>query len=372
MRVTADDVLVCRHDPVVEDGRFVIAMTAAETDALGLLRFADLLDGLPPALGVDVEVKSSLEDALRPRERTTAALVGRALAGREASRPLLVSSFDAAALSIAREHAAVPTGLLTWMRFPLRKAIPAAVHLGAAAVLPHFSSLGGGPAPARIERAAAEYVALAHEAGLEVATWAPSPEEASRCSPPAWTASSSTTPTPVPGRPGGPGRPAVTAELKTAANSPTSPGMARSNPRKPPARVRHLAGGVFRPRKGGGTATGAGRAQVARPTSASRRTRRRRPPGSVIARSRSTACPPPDSRIRAMRILVVGAGGVGRAVAAIARRRDFFERMVLADVDPPRARGRGRAARRRGSAPRASTRPTPARSPRSRGPSGST
>ena len=64
------------------------------------------------------------------------------------------------------------------MRFPLRKAIPAAVHLGAAAVLPHFSSLGGGPAPARIERAAAEYVALAHEAGLEVATWAPSPEEA--------------------------------------------------------------------------------------------------------------------------------------------------------------------------------------------------
>ena len=54
------------------------------------------------------------------------------------------------------------------MRFPLRKAIPAAVHLGAAVVLPHFSSLGAGPAPARIERTAAEYVALAHEAGLEV------------------------------------------------------------------------------------------------------------------------------------------------------------------------------------------------------------
>jgi glycerophosphoryl diester phosphodiesterase len=178
VRVTADDVLVCRHDPVVEDGRFVIAMTAAETDALGLLRFADLLDGLPPAIGVDVEVKSSLEDALRPRQRTTAALVGRALARREANRPLLVTSFDAAALTIAREHAAVPTGLLTWLRFPLRKAIPAAVHLGAAVVLPHFSSLGAGPAPARIERTAAEYVALAHEAGLEVATWAPSPEEA--------------------------------------------------------------------------------------------------------------------------------------------------------------------------------------------------
>ena len=38
-----------------------------------------------------------------------------------------------------------------------------------------------------------------------------------------------------------------------------------------------------------------------------------------------------------MRILVVGSGGVGAAVAAIAERRPFFERMVLADVSPARA-----------------------------------
>jgi saccharopine dehydrogenase-like NADP-dependent oxidoreductase len=38
-----------------------------------------------------------------------------------------------------------------------------------------------------------------------------------------------------------------------------------------------------------------------------------------------------------MRILVVGAGGVGAAIAAIAARRDFFDRMVLADVDATRA-----------------------------------
>jgi len=38
-----------------------------------------------------------------------------------------------------------------------------------------------------------------------------------------------------------------------------------------------------------------------------------------------------------VKILVVGAGGVGEAVAAIARRRDFFEGMVLADVDGERA-----------------------------------
>src|SRR4051812_37125367 len=39
-----------------------------------------------------------------------------------------------------------------------------------------------------------------------------------------------------------------------------------------------------------------------------------------------------------MRVLVLGAGGVGAATAAIARRRPFFDHMVLADVDPARAR----------------------------------
>jgi saccharopine dehydrogenase-like NADP-dependent oxidoreductase len=38
-----------------------------------------------------------------------------------------------------------------------------------------------------------------------------------------------------------------------------------------------------------------------------------------------------------MRILVVGAGGVGSAFAAIASRRPFFESMVLADIDLTRA-----------------------------------
>jgi saccharopine dehydrogenase-like NADP-dependent oxidoreductase len=37
-----------------------------------------------------------------------------------------------------------------------------------------------------------------------------------------------------------------------------------------------------------------------------------------------------------MRILVVGTGGVGSAVAPIAARRDFYERIVFADLDPAR------------------------------------
>ncbi|HEX9994814.1 MAG TPA: saccharopine dehydrogenase C-terminal domain-containing protein [Acidimicrobiales bacterium] len=38
-----------------------------------------------------------------------------------------------------------------------------------------------------------------------------------------------------------------------------------------------------------------------------------------------------------MRALVVGAGGVGSAIAAVAARRSFVDHMVLADVDPARA-----------------------------------
>jgi saccharopine dehydrogenase-like NADP-dependent oxidoreductase len=39
-----------------------------------------------------------------------------------------------------------------------------------------------------------------------------------------------------------------------------------------------------------------------------------------------------------MNILVIGSGGVGTAVAAIARRRDFFNTMTLADIDEGRAK----------------------------------
>ena len=38
-----------------------------------------------------------------------------------------------------------------------------------------------------------------------------------------------------------------------------------------------------------------------------------------------------------MRVLVIGAGGVGSAVVPIAIRREFFEHLVVADYDLGRA-----------------------------------
>ena len=53
-----------------------------------------------------------------------------------------------------------------------------------------------------------------------------------------------------------------------------------------------------------------------------------------------------------MRVLVVGAGGVGDAVARIAARRDFFELMLLADYDLGRAEAAVAAARAAGGGDR--------------------
>jgi glycerophosphoryl diester phosphodiesterase len=180
-RMTSDGVLVARHDPVADDGRFVEGLTAAETDARGLMRVADLLADLPSHVGINVEIKTALEDALRPRERTTAAAVGDLVGGGD-GRALLVSSFDAAAVVIFRERAPdVPVGLLTWGGFPIRKAIPAAVHLGADVVAVHVSSFGfGQPDAHRVDREPAESVRVAHEAGLQVVAWCPGPAQGDR------------------------------------------------------------------------------------------------------------------------------------------------------------------------------------------------
>ncbi len=59
-----------------------------------------------------------------------------------------------------------------------------------------------------------------------------------------------------------------------------------------------------------------------------------------------------------MRILLVGAGGVGGAAAAIAARRDFFEHLVVADYDLAKAHA-GQRPWTRATRPHSSTRATP-------------
>jgi glycerophosphoryl diester phosphodiesterase len=179
VRTTKDDVLVAAHYPTLDDGRFYADVRSDEIDGSGLLRIADLLDELPTDIAVDLDIKSSLEDALRPRDATTAALLGR-LARRELTRRrVLVTSFDPAALLIAQEEAPEAAfGLLTWVRFPLRKSIPAARHLGLDVVAAHVGSFSVNDTDsAPVHREAEWSVRVAHEAGLEVAAWCPTAEQ---------------------------------------------------------------------------------------------------------------------------------------------------------------------------------------------------
>lgn len=59
-----------------------------------------------------------------------------------------------------------------------------------------------------------------------------------------------------------------------------------------------------------------------------------------------------------MRVLLVGAGGVGTAITRIAARRRFFDEMVVADYDLGRAQAAVASVGDPASAPNGWTRPT--------------
>jgi glycerophosphoryl diester phosphodiesterase len=172
VRAAADGVLVASHDPRLEDGRAIADTPAADTE---LMRIEDLFDELPSEVGINVEIKSAIEDAACARDSTTAALTAELLVRRAGSRSVLATSFDASAPLIVAERApGTPVGLLTWHSFPLHMAIPAAVHLGMGVVAPNVASLALGQGP---QEELARSVEIAHRAGLQVLAWCPSPDE---------------------------------------------------------------------------------------------------------------------------------------------------------------------------------------------------
>ena len=177
---TADGVLVVSHDPALPDGRFLVEVDAADATSGGLVLLADLLDSVPAGVPVDLDLKSVLEDATDAATRRTDALLAPLLTAEVRRRPVLVTSFDPAALLRLRE--AVPAaayGLLTWIDFPLRHAVATAAGLGLDLVGLHHGSFGpnrveGGP----VHRPPEVSVDVAHRAGLRVLAWCPEPDVA--------------------------------------------------------------------------------------------------------------------------------------------------------------------------------------------------
>jgi glycerophosphoryl diester phosphodiesterase len=178
VRRSADDQLFVLHHPSMADGSFLVDLPAASLRSLDVLALDDLLAELPDGIGVVFDVKTSLEDALRPAGQTTAGLLVPVLEREQGRRPLLVTSFDPAVLlQVGERVPAVPRGLLSWLSFPLRKAIPAAAHLGLEVVSVHWKSFSVNTTdPAPHHRETAYSVDVAHRAGLQVIAWSPGVE----------------------------------------------------------------------------------------------------------------------------------------------------------------------------------------------------
>ena len=125
---------------------------------------------------MDFDLKTSMEDATRGRTQTTAAHLAPVASRAARHRPVLVTTFDPAALDILREHAPeVPRGFLTWLSFPIEHAVAAAGHLDVQVLAAHWRSLR--PKDIAPQQRPVDYVIdLVHESGREFLAWCPPPE----------------------------------------------------------------------------------------------------------------------------------------------------------------------------------------------------
>jgi glycerophosphoryl diester phosphodiesterase len=178
VRRTADDVLVVAHDAAYPDGTRLAEVAADEGDRRGTLRLRTLLDRLPAGVGVNLDLKSSMEDSVRPQGRTTAGLLGPVAGAEAARRRVLVSSFDPAALGQLRASApAVALGWLTWHSFPVDAAVAGCAHLDVDVLCLQVGSLRQGPGPVD-PAAVARALAFVHGSGRRLLVWCPEPGSA--------------------------------------------------------------------------------------------------------------------------------------------------------------------------------------------------
>lgn len=158
-RRSADGQVVVHHDAFTEDGQPVVALTLAALRERGVWGLADVLDGLPRGLGVDVELKNLPGEPDYDEDDELAALVASHVG--QAGRPTMVSSFNPLTLQSACARLPhVSGGQLTTSTLPVEAGIEAALEVGADVYCPHADTVG-------LEGA----VPVAHDAGLAVLVW---------------------------------------------------------------------------------------------------------------------------------------------------------------------------------------------------------
>ena len=79
VRRSSDGELVLWHDPVTPGGQLIVTQTAAELAAVGIVSLADVLAVLPAGVGVNIDVKTIIDDSTDPLAQRTHALIAAAL-----------------------------------------------------------------------------------------------------------------------------------------------------------------------------------------------------------------------------------------------------------------------------------------------------
>jgi glycerophosphoryl diester phosphodiesterase len=92
-RRSSDGELVVWHDPRSPAGRPVVGQAAEQLAAEGIATLTDVLAGLPAAVGVNIDVKTVIEDATEPEPRRTHAVLAGALRGYRGTRPFRTSGW---------------------------------------------------------------------------------------------------------------------------------------------------------------------------------------------------------------------------------------------------------------------------------------
>ncbi|TQN30377.1 glycerophosphoryl diester phosphodiesterase [Haloactinospora alba] len=182
VRRSADGVLVLNHDPTLPDGRAIVDLTAETCRKEGLTTLQEATAEIPPHIGLDIDLKTVMEDATGAADQRTAALLLPVLRREARRRRVFVCSFDPGALlELHRGAPHVPTAWMPYVRNPVDEAVSGAAGLGCAIVAIDARSFGVGEEGRPPGRREVDYtVATAHAAGLEVLSWCPDPEEAAR------------------------------------------------------------------------------------------------------------------------------------------------------------------------------------------------
>jgi glycerophosphoryl diester phosphodiesterase len=182
VRRTVDGALVLHHNAALDDGRMIVDLTARECAGAGLVGLDEGLEAIPEGVGLDVDVKSVMEDAVDAPSRRTVSLLLPYLRREARRRRVFVCSFDPGVLLAVRDGApGIPTAWMPFVRNPLDQAVAGAAGLGCPVVAIDARSFGlTGDAP-RPGRRSVEYtVDLAHRAGVEVVSWCPDPVDTAR------------------------------------------------------------------------------------------------------------------------------------------------------------------------------------------------